>query len=163
MLQNNRYWKYSFPCMGVNNIFWHPPHTHTQNDFLFERAVEQLLKLWGRQFPSELPTGLPCSSLLGMCFCPLLIAFFSFFCFPMLCSFLLYNEEKQLYLPIYPFLLEPRHPSHLFWSPQSTVLSSLWVQQLPTSYLFYRWWCVCVKVTVPVHLPQPCHVHTCVL
>ena len=44
------------------------------------------------------------------------------------CSFLLYNEVNQLYVYIFPILLEPSSnlPSSYFsWSSQSTQLSSL--------------------------------------
>ena len=70
----------------------------------------------------------------------------------MWCWFLLYNNVNQLYVYRHP-LLEP--PSQR--SPQFTHLghhrAPSWAppQLLPTSQLFYTWWCIYINGTLSVH------------
>ena len=82
----------------------------------------------------------------------------------MLCQFLLYNEVNQLYVYLYPLPLgppsHPHHPTYLggHRAPSCTPRA---IQQFPTSYLFYTWQCIYVKLNLPVcpTLPFPCCVH----
>ena len=47
------------------------------------------------------------------------------------------------------------------WSPLGW---TGWISSLPTSYLFYTWWCIYVSATRSIHPPTPHHcVHTSVL
>lgn len=93
------------------------------------------------------------------------LVFFKFFkmfllkynCFPMLCSFLLYNRVGQLYEYIYPLPLEhPPAPSHPSSSSQSTEQNSLCCGPLFSSFstLSTTSWDGCVEWGPP-SLPAP--------
>ena len=60
-------------------------------------------------------------------------------CFNILCWLLMYSGVNEPYVYIHPLPLEP--PSHLPIHPsrssQSPELTSLFLEQLPTSYLFH--------------------------
>ena len=65
-----------------------------------------------------------------------------------------WDAPNQLYAYIYPLPLEtsfhawpPFHPSR---SPQTIQWTPCVIQHLPISYLFYTWWCVCVRGCVCV-------------
>ena len=88
-------------------------------------------------------------------------------CFTMLCfcgttKWISYTYTS---LPSLLGLPPPPHPPHLghhrapSWAPCA-------IQQVPTSYLFYTWWCIYVNPNLPVHptLPFPApRVHMSVL
>ena len=98
------------------------------------------------------------------------------------CPFLLFNWRVQYSVGFYhtstwvshrhtyvPSLLET--PSHHPPSPtpldchRAPIWASCDLQQIPTGYLFYVWWCICFYVTHSIHptLSFPCCVHKSVL
>ena len=82
----------------------------------------------------------------------------SFFCTTKWISYMYTYIPSLLDLPPNP--LHPTHLGHhraLSWAPCT-------IQQVPTSYLFYTWWCIYVNHNLPIHspFPPPCF-HTSVL
>ena len=74
--------------------------------------------------------------------------------------------SRQTYIYLLPH--GPVHPiTHTLRSSQSTKLASCAIQQIPTTYMFYTWWCISVIPNLPVlptlhfsPLPRP---HVCSL
>ena len=71
------------------------------------------------------------------------VFFLEYICFTMFCQFLLYSKVSQLHVYLHPFLFRISFP---FRSPQSVEESSLVMQQVLISHLFYTQWCMVLKL-----------------
>ena len=84
----------------------------------------------------------------------------------MLCWFLPYNDVNQPWVYMCLSLLPSSSP---YPTPLGCHRVLGWAacvtQQLPTSYVFYIWWCICFHATLSVHPTVffPCCVHKSVL
>ena len=86
-----------------------------------------------------------------------------YFCFTMLCQFLLYSTVNRLCIYIYP--LSFGLPSHLGYHRALSRVPCA-IEQILVSYLLYIWQCIYAKPYLPIHpnlFPFPLGVHRFVL
>ena len=75
-----------------------------------------------------------------------------------------YISHRCTYIPSVFNLPSTLHPPKVVTEHQ-VELPVLYIQELPTSYLLYLWWCVCLNVNLSVcpTLSFPCCVHKSVI